>query len=264
MFRYFRLFLVVVGLLPMVGAQASNAEFPGRKLFWDVPVMEMPELRGKLANVIVVDVRSKYEFDTLQIQGARNIPLADRSFVSEVAALRKVSTMPIVFYCNGRSCHKSYEAVVKARIAKIDGLYAFDAGVLDWVKAYPDKSLLLGKGPVNPAELINEADYQARLITPAEFVQRVGPNTMILDVRDPYQRGDLVSFSVPAARVGLDETGKIDQYIEQAKKEKKTLLVFDAVGRQVQWFQYYLERKGVKDYYFMNGGAAAYISGLGK
>ncbi|MEK7816390.1 MAG: hypothetical protein AAB294_06180, partial [Pseudomonadota bacterium] len=46
--------------------------------------------------------------------------------------------------------------------------------------------------------------------------------------------------------------------IERAKKEKKTLLVYDQVGKQVQWFQYYLESRGLKDYYFMKGGAQAY------
>ena len=52
---------------------------------------------------------------------------------------------------------------------------------------------------------------------------------------------------------------KIDAIIEDVLAQKKTLLVYDQTGKQVQWFQYYLESKGVKDYYFMKGGAQAHF-----
>ncbi|MDX1803386.1 MAG: glycerol-3-phosphate 1-O-acyltransferase, partial [Alcanivorax sp.] len=37
-----------------------------------------------------------------------------------------------------------------------------------------------------------------------------------------------------------------------------TLLIYDAVGKQVRWLQYMLEAEGVKDYYFMQGGAKSF------
>jgi rhodanese-related sulfurtransferase len=62
----------------------------------------------------------------------------------------------------------------------------------------------------------------------------------------------------------MDETVRIDAVINQARREKKVLLVYDAVGRQVEWFQYHLESRGLKDYYFMKGGAQAYVDMKGK
>lgn len=44
----------------------------------------------------------------------------------------------------------------------------------------------------------------------------------------------------------------------EAKKARKTLLVYDKVGKQVRWFQYYLEQQGLKDYYFLAGGAEGF------
>ncbi len=36
--------------------------------------------------------------------------------------------------------------------------------------------------------------------------------------------------------------------------EGKTLYIFDAVGKQVKWLQYHLEKEGVSDYYFLKKG----------
>ncbi|MFX1517887.1 MAG: sulfurtransferase, partial [Promethearchaeota archaeon] len=50
--------------------------------------------------------------------------------------------------------------------------------------------------------------------------------------------------------------------VGKALKENKTLLIYDAAGKQVRWLQYYLEDKGLKSYYFMAGGINAYYSDL--
>lgn len=34
------------------------------------------------------------------------------------------------------------------------------------------------------------------------------------------------------------------------------LLVYDNVGKQVRWVQYYFEKHGITDYYFLKGGVA--------
>ncbi len=251
--------LLLSSVLAPFCAQAEDSAFPGRKLFFSVPVMELTELYKKIDQVVVVDVRSKFEFDTLQIKGAMNIPLADRAFGSRVSALRKTNNdKPIVFYCNGRSCLKSYEAVIKAKTNRVTDVHAFDAGIIEWAKAYPQHAVLLGKSPVSPSDLIDDDKFQAHLLTPDEFVTLISPKTLVIDVRDTFQRADMVVLSEPVAHFGLDDRVQLSQYIERAKKEKKTLMVFDAVGQQVRWLQYYLKREGLKDYYFMKGGADAY------
>ncbi len=245
-------------------AQAEDPGFPGRKVFYDAPVMELAELNKKIDDVVVVDVRSKFEFDTLQIKDATNMPLADRAFGTKLKALRKTTDKPIVFYCNGRSCQKSYEAVMKARTYRVANVYAYDAGIFEWAKAYPQRAVLLGKSPVSPGNLIDDAKFQAHLLAPNDFITMVGPTSLVLDVRDTFQRADMVTFSQPVARLGLDNRVQLSQHIERAKKEKKTLMVFDAVGHQVRWLQYYLESEGLKDYYFMKGGSDAYMKRTAK
>ena len=87
-------------------------------------------------------------------------------------------------------------------------------------------------------------------------------SAIVLDVRDRFQREALSIFIGRERRAYLDDKKKLDRYIEKAKREGKTLLVHDAAGKQVRWLQYYLKDKGLKSYYFMDGGVAAYYDEL--
>jgi len=40
------------------------------------------------------------------------------------------------------------------------------------------------------------------------------------------------------------------------------LFIYDEVGQQVRWFQYALEKEGIKNYYFMEKGAVGYSAML--
>ena len=256
------LFLVMSGLAPSL-VNAANDEFPMRVRYPDVQVISTVDLAKQFIEVLVVDVRSKYEFDTLHIKDAVNIPL-ESGFGEKLVKLRAKNNKPFVFYCNGKTCHKSYDAVLLAEKARLDKIFAYDAGIFDWANAQPEKTVLLGRSPIVPANLIDEKSFKARLIEPKDFSARVGDKSMVLDVRDRVQR-DTALFPFKEQRAQLDDMKKIDVVIEDAKAQKKTLLVYDQTGKQVQWFQYYLESKGMKDYYFMKGGAQAhYDHFLGK
>jgi rhodanese-related sulfurtransferase len=256
------LMLVLSGLVHPL-ANAANDEFPLRVRYPDVSVMSTDELGKRFNEVLVIDVRSKYEFDTLHVKDAVNVPLTT-GFGEKMVQLREKHKKPFVFYCNGKTCHKSYDAALLAAKARLDNLYAYDAGIFDWAKVQPDKTTLLGRSPIKPENLIDESRFTARLIEPADFATRVGDKSMVLDVRDRAQR-DTALFPFKEQRAQLDDTKKIDVIIEDAKAQKKTLLVYDQTGKQVQWFQYYLESKGLKDYFFMKGGAQAHFDAtLGK
>jgi hypothetical protein len=62
--------------------------------------------------------------------------------------------------------------------------------------------------------------------------------------------------------VRVDDKAALNALIEQAMLQRKTLLIYDAVGKQVMWLQYYLVRHGAKDYFFMQGGENGYVSSL--
>lgn len=234
----------------------ANEEFPFRARYQSVPIMTTAELGKRFGEVLVIDVRSKYEFETLHIKDAVHAPLTT-TFDNKIAQLRAKHKKPFVFYCNGKTCLKSYDAVLSAAKANHSDLYAYDAGIFDWAKAQPTKTVLLGRSPIPPGTLIDEGAFTARLIAPNDFALRVGHQSIVLDVRDRIQR-DVLLFPFREQRAPLDDLKKIDAVINDAKAQKKTLLVYDQAGKQVQWLQYYLENRGVKDYYFMKGGAQAY------
>ena len=254
-------FLVMLFAQQLSAAEGKNKEFPGRDLYPEVSFIELEDLFQKMKRkeVIVVDVRSSYEYQTLRIKDAINIPLASKTFVSEMRKLRVSDNRPIVVYCNGKTCMKSYKAARKCDIEKIDNVTAYDAGIMDFAKSFPKDALLLGKVLNDPKKLISKENFTKHLIEPDKFGERIASTSdIVLDVRDRFQREGISIFVGREYRVSIDNTRRLDRYIEKAKKENKALLIYDAAGKQVRWLQYYLEDKGLKSYFFMKGGIGAY------
>ena len=256
--------LALVSLFISTSSQAISGPFPHREKFKDVPVIESQDLENKLSSVNVVDVRSKYEFKTLHIKGAVNIPLSRVDFAAAVSELIRSNKKPVVFYCNGGTCKKSYKAVKAALKGGVQGTTAYDAGIYTWAQTYPQHSVLLGKNPMHADDFIDNKNYKSRIIGANKFETMMGANAIVLDIRDRIQR-DLQLFPFKEHRAELDDVTAIRNYVQMAKRSRKTLLVYDKVGKQVRWFQYYLEKEGVRNYYFMKGGSEGYYeTKLGK
>lgn len=251
-----------------LGIAAVNTveEFPGRRSFPAVPFIELDDLYKERDSVLIVDVRSAYEYETLRIKGSVNVNVHSGSFLDDMRKLRSENpNKKIVTYCNGRTCYKSYEAVQHCRNVKIENVVAFDAGILDWATKYPNEAILLGKSPVDTKKLISKDRFHARTLPPKKFEAMVGnSDVIVLDVRDRFQRDASSIFPSIDKRVGLDDKPSLDRYFAKAKKEHKTLLIYDAAGKQVDWLMYYLEDQGVPNYYFMDGGTNAYYKDLRK
>ena len=222
----------------------------------------MEQLYNEYDDIVIVDARSPYEFETLRILSAVNIPLSlnNSDYTGKLQELRdKNPGKKIVFYCNGHTCMKSYKAVHRAKvIAKLDNVMAFDAGIFDWANAHPDKAILLDKTPVDLADLISKEKYKKHVLPAVDFINNSANNTIILDVRSRHQREGLSLFAGYEMTVPMGNKRKLNKYIQLAKNENKKLFIYDAVGKQVRWLQYYLEQQNAGEYYFMEGGAAAY------
>ena len=240
----------------------EDNDFPGRKKYAHVPYITIEELYNEYEDIVIVDARSAYEFETLRILSAVNIPLSlnNSDFTLKLRELReKNPAKKIVFYCNGQTCMKSYKAVHRAKvIAKLDNVFAFDAGIFDWANAHPDKAVLLDKTPVDLANLISKEKYKKHVLPAVDFINNSAENTIILDVRSRHQREGLSLFSGYEMTVPMSNKRKLNKYIQLAKNENKRLYIYDAVGKQVRWLQYYLEQQNAGEYYFMEGGAAAF------
>ena len=183
-----------------------------------------------------------------------------------VKKLRAQTSKPIVFYCNGRTCYKSYKATKAALKAGVKNVFAYDAGVFEWAKAYPKYAVLLGKSPMDPKKIIPKSKLKARFLSPKKFTETAraaqGSKRLILDVRDMYQRAG-VGFFVGIERwVSLDDEKKLDKYLKKAIAEDRTLYIYDEAGKQVRWLQYTLERHNIKNYYFMTKGAKQFYKDM--
>jgi rhodanese-related sulfurtransferase len=242
---------------------AAEEEFPGRKKYPGVPYISIEQLKAEYDDVIIVDARSPYEYETLRVASAVNIPLSlgNSDYVSKLTLLREANPdKKIIFYCNGHTCMKSYKAAHRASVvAKIDNVYAFDAGIFEWTKANPDKAVLLGESPVDPGKLISKSDYKSRMLPALDFILKARDDVIVLDVRSRHQREGFDVFSGTEIRTSMQDKKSLKKYIDLAKKQNKKLFIYDAVGKQVRWLQYFLEANNAGPYYFMEGGAMAFF-----
>lgn len=253
-------------LLAVPVVYAKNAEFPGRDLYLDVKYIELDDLARQYDEVLIVDVRSAYEYNTLHIKKAVNISIHSPTYVDEMVQLRKSnSSATIVTYCNGKTCMKSYKAVRKCQQKGISNIVSFDAGVMDWAKNQPQRSTLLGESPLDPARLINKDEFKKHLLEPEDFIGRANnSNNMIVDARDPLQREGYAFFMGKEKRASLSDEAQMGRLIDDAVKAGNAMYIYDQAGKQVRWLMYRLEQKGVREYYFMKGGANGYYHNLRK
>lgn len=247
-------------LLLMVSPAQANDEFPGRDLYLDVKYIELADLAERYDEVVIVDVRSKYEYDTLHIGKAVHVSLGDSDFVGRMQKLRDENPgRPIVTYCNGKSCMKSYKAARKAQQRGVDNILCFDAGIMDWAQNQPARSVLLGESPMDPKKLIAKSAFKQRLLEPDEFITHAhGDGILIVDARDPLQRAGYALFMGKERRASLADEKEMGELIAMAARDGSSMYIYDEAGKQVRWLMYRLERQGVKDYYFMKGGIEAF------
>ncbi|MGD8567790.1 MAG: rhodanese-like domain-containing protein [Gammaproteobacteria bacterium] len=257
--------VITIALLAMVQgvAFADKEEFPGRasEKYSMVPYIELEDLYKRRDKVVIVDTRSKFEFDTLKIKGAINIPVALKTFDDSIRKLREKTDKSIVFYCNGHTCMKSYKAAKRAMKLGLKNVFAYDAGIFEWAKAYPKEAELLGKSPVHPNDILSKKQFKARVLHPDKFstlATNDPSKAIVLDIRDKYQRAGVGFFPIQERWTSLNKMDRVYSYIRKAKQKGKTLFIYDEVGKQVRWLQYALEREGVKQYYFMEKGATGY------
>ena len=251
---------LLILLLVSTGLHSVFAEdFPGRKIYQNVEIYSTEQLAKSLNDVNVVDTRSRYEYDVLHINEAYHIALNSRDFITKLLALKNKNHKPIVFYCNGHTCYKSYKAVVKAKEAGLTKVFSYDAGIFDWATAHPDKTTMLGVSPIDPTKLISKKALNKHMLSPSEFNQKAGNTGVILDIREPRQRGLLALYPYRQENISLQEKKKLAQFLESIKESGKELFIYDQAGKQVRWLQYYIEASGIKNYYFLKGGAKAYL-----
>ncbi len=245
------LFVVCFALLVGLAAAAEEG-FPLREKFPKVKYLTTEAMFKEYQRVIIVDVRSKIEYDVIHINKAVHLPMATAMFVKDLEKLRpKNGSFPIAFYCNGHTCAKSYEAAEQAMDAGFTNTFAYDAGIYDWVKAHPDKGMLMGETPVRTDKLISKEMLAKKKIAYEEFkTKSQNPAAVVVDIREPVQREKVPPL--PALR--NIPSDRFAELVKMGEFKGKELLILDAVGKQVDWIQYYLEQYGYTNYFFLDKG----------
>lgn len=261
MYRLSAVLLVVFVLL--VAHRSPAEEFPLRKSYPDVPVLELKAVKAGYddGSMILVDTRSRMEFDTIHPTKSEHIDLANKSFMASLQALAQQHPgKKLVLYDNGITCLKCYIGTQEALEEGLKDVYAFDGGIPAWAEAYPADTILMGK-PIDDPEkqLIPYAEYQKLCLDFEQFKQKTGasPNAAVIDARDPMQRTRKLPGYEDAMPIPLDKM--IRNVIEKGNMKDRPLFIFDQVGRQARWLMYYLKAYGYKDYYFLDGGATSVL-----
>lgn len=223
----------------------------------DITFISAQQLHQSLSESTVIDVRSAIEFEVLHIAGAHSVTMSNLAFVPRIKALCDAECK-LVLYCNGGDCAKSEEAAGVLVKAGIKPVRVLSGGILNWIENYPQASYLLGRQPVDKSKLVSEQEFELHLLDFKQFkLKSQQKQHFVIDVRDNFQRGDIEndkgiknSKSIPMNRLILLLDGKFGK--------DDTLLIYDAVGEQVKWLQYYLKDKGYQNYYFLEGGATSF------
>jgi rhodanese-related sulfurtransferase len=247
--------LVTWGLSP---ALALAEAFPLRATFPSVQTISTEDLFKSFRESVVVDVRDAFEYEIMHIAGSKSVPVAERGFGEDLAKVAKTDRNPkLVFYCNGHTCAKSYEAAKKASELGYPRTFCYDDGILAWGKAHPEQAVLLGKSPIDPTKLIPATEFDKHLLAASDFVKRAqGDDALLIDARDPMQRAKTPDFG--AKKAASYYFNKLVPLLRQssfkATAKGKTLYIYDAAGKQVRWLQYLLDAEGYQAYYFLKDG----------
>lgn len=242
-------------LLPftfLAEAVLADDDFPLREKYSAVKYITTEDLAAQYEATIIVDVRSTMEFDVAHVAKAVHVSVSKATFAIDLEKVRtKNGATPIAFYCNGHTCAKSYKATKKAQEAGFANVYAYDAGIFDWIMAQPALATLMGKTPAAQENIIPKSELKKRMIPYTEFEAKAGEeNSMVIDVRDPFQRQMIPKLPL-LRNIPMD---RLTQLLSKKEFSNKQLLILDAVGKQVRWLQYYLEENGYSSYYFLEGG----------
>lgn len=241
---------------------ASALEFPHRADFPGVSTISSEALvKGQTTgDIIIVDVRSQIEYNVIHPVGALHIPISNVRFVKTVQELAaKNPHKKLAFYCNGVTCLKSYKATQKLMDAGLSNVYAYDSGIPEWASAFPELTLLLGEKLVDPEnQLIPKAEFKKKCLSYDDFMELLKTsNGLAVDVRDHIQRSEKLSGIEKAKTIPMDKF--IPNFVEKRTNQDKTLFIFDQVGKQVRWLEYYLVENEYRDYYFLAGGATSVL-----
>jgi len=153
---------------------------------------ELKRMMDEKRDFILIDTRSKEEYEEAHLPSAINIP--EKDFEKLAPELLKEKEKLLIFYCNGVKCGKSKRTAVKAQALGYKNLAIYAEGIPVW----EERGLPLVTGPTY------EKKIQTRRIKPEELkklIDEARGKYVLIDVRDEseYREGHIpTAINIPA------------------------------------------------------------------
>jgi len=219
--------------------------------------IEIQKLHDTLREVLLVDVRSPYEFEALHIKRAVNYSIDDSGFLDMVRNLRRSSPKAIIFYCNGPGCERSQRAMEIAKENDIFGVASFDAGMFYWAAMYPDYTVSFNRLSPDISSMMAVTAYTNHLMPRKEFAKKLAnKSALVLDIRGSSEREGKGIFAGSRERwVNPVDDKALNSVIDKAVSEDRPLYIYDNIGDRTRLLPYRLKQRGASKYYFLASGA---------
>jgi len=109
------------------GVFSADVNNDWMNLFPDIPSISLSEIEGRMDDVVLVDVRPKFEFESNHREGVKHMSFSSRMFMIQMEDLISQNKgKTIVVYCDADNCIKSYRAVEKCRKENMKNVFLFD------------------------------------------------------------------------------------------------------------------------------------------
>jgi rhodanese-related sulfurtransferase len=178
---------------------------------------QLKDMLDKKKNFVLIDARTKEEYQEAHIPGAISIP--EKNFEDSGALLPTDKNHQLVFYCNGVKCGKSKKAAKKAEAMGYTNILIYGEGFPIW----EEKGLKITAGPDYAKKI------ETKKLTPADIkklIEAKANDYVLVDVRDEaeFKEGHIpTAINIPVETFASRS--------EILPKEKKIIVYCNTGGR---------------------------------
>jgi rhodanese-related sulfurtransferase len=251
-------------------AEELNKQYPNRKYYPQLTYITTKQMLHAVSQekYNVVDSRPGLAYETLHIKGAVNISSGDKQFNEKLMTIINKNNKPIIFYCGGLACLKSYKSSVKAisEFNKRDisrTVYTYDSGISAFAYTYPELVLKNGKNISSENPLLDVKKIKKHAKGADVFTNLINSDDeasyIILDIREKQQKllNKLFMFK-KEKKISLLEPEKLIEFLNAVKVADKTLMVYGSVEKQIETLYPLIKTSGIKTWFYLEGGEIAY------
>ena len=250
-FSYLKIFVLMFLFLWPATLLAQN-NFLLRSLYPAVKIISTEGLAERFDDVVLIDVRSAFEFEVMHIDTAVDLPLTTGQLAASLDKLaRSRADITLVLYCSDSTCSSAFEAAEIATNIGFKKVLVYDGGVKSWLDTYPEKTFLMGDRTAHPYQVLSKQKHNDHLLSWQDFSAKAKmENSLVVDIRPRFVR-----HSSPLLNdIHSIEMDSLLEAVSNRIWTEKRLLIYDMGGEEVRLLHYFLQASGYVNYYFLQSG----------